>query len=178
MNKALLIGALLLSGCSNCKQSEQCPPCVPTVVVPDASAPKPTTTTNPSTPEAIDWKTPGQLMDIGRENPDICAMAYFPDIVNNTTGLEETLRNPSVVEFINKNFVAIRFPLTSENLELVKEEFQLDGFPTLLFSPPSNSTVLHIKGNPPPEALLSGLKEVTQEGAPFEKCAEIKAKMD
>jgi hypothetical protein len=180
MNKALLIGALLLTGCSNCKQPEQCPPCVPTVVVPDASSPQPTTTSSVEPPAqgGIDWKTPEELVDIGRENPDICAMAYFPDIVNNKKEIEVTLADPEVVKFINETFVAIQFPLTPENLDLVMKEFQIDGLPTIMFAPPAGATVLHVKGHPPPEVLLGGLREATKEGAPFEKCAEIKAKSD
>ncbi len=140
----------------------------PTVIIPDADLPLPV-------PEIIDWKTPEEVLKIGRDNPNICAMVYFPDVIDGGKDMEEVLPDPELVKLINKTFVSIRFPVTEKNLSLVMKEFQLESLPVLMFSPPNDSMVLRINGTPPAKKILKTLVELTKENALFAECAAIKA---
>lgn len=177
--KKLLVCTAFLIGCSNCSTEPNQPIQIPTTIIPDAE-PQPTAT---PTQEMIDWKTVEELLEIGRNNSGICAMIYFPDIINDDKTIEELLKSnnstsASIVKLINETFVSVEFPLTKEKLPLVMVEFQLDGLPTLMFSPPNNSMVLHIHGNPPADKLLEVLSSATKEEEPFAKCSVNKAKIN
>lgn len=179
MRKLLLIWAMLLTSCSNCKQTDPTPPEVPTVTTSDIESLQSTSTAtfselNPT--QVVDWKTQEELLYTSISNPDICAMVYFPDIIEGTKDIETSLMDPRVVEIINANFVAMEFVLTEDNLNSAMDKFQIDSLPTLIFAPSSGSIVLHVRGNPSPDELLAELKEITAKGAPFENCASVKAK--
>ena len=177
----LLTSAVLLVGCSNCGSTQPEPnQPTPTVAIPDAGpVPTASASSTSETPAAtIDWKTPEELFELGKKHPDLCAMVLFPDILTDDKSIEVTLADPKIVEFVDKTFVSMRFPLTKKNLEVVAGEFQLEGLPTLIFTPPSSELVLIIKGVAPADKLLKALEQVTAKDAPFEKCAKIKAKIN
>jgi thioredoxin-related protein len=109
--------------------------------------------------EGIKWYTYDEGMALGKNEKKTVFFYFYADWCPYCRKMEkETFQNPSVVSFINENFIAIR--VNADKEKKIASNYGVIGLPTSWFSEGNGDKIGNLPGYIPPERFLSMLKKI------------------
>ncbi|UCH00775.1 MAG: thioredoxin family protein [Deltaproteobacteria bacterium] len=109
--------------------------------------------------EGIKWYTYDEGMALGKNEKKTVFFYFYADWCPYCRKMEkETFQNPSVVSFINENFIAIR--VNADKEKKIASNYGVIGLPTSWFLEGNGDKIGNLPGYIPPERFLSMLKKI------------------
>jgi len=109
--------------------------------------------------EGIKWYTYDEGMALGKNEKKRVFLHFYADWCHYCKKMaEEAFQDPSVVSFINENFIAIR--VNADKEIKIASNYGVIGLPTSWFLEGNGDKIGNLPGYIPPERFLSMLKKI------------------
>jgi thioredoxin-related protein len=109
--------------------------------------------------DSIKWYGYGEGIALGRIEKKKVFLHFYADWCGYCRKMaKETFQNPSIISYLNENFIAIRVDFDQEGD--IASRYGVRGLPSTWFLTQTGERIGNVPGYIPPQALLSMLKEV------------------